>query len=329
MLICPERRQVLRRIGAAAAATALPGLSFGQPSGVPLRILVGFPPGGATDTVARILVERLREALGGQTLIIDNKAGAGGQIAAQALKAAAPDGNTLMLSIDHTQVILPLTMTTAGYDAVRDFTPVAGVAQYFNALAVNGSIGVRSVPELAAWLKAHPTQQNYGIPAPGSVPQFAGFILGQSIGVPINAIPYKGGAPLIADLLGAQVPMGFASLTELIEHHRAGKLRVLATTGTARSKTAPEIPTFQELGLKGLDKNPWVGFFGPRGLPPAVVERFNTAVRKALGDAEVREKLAKLGNEATPSSAAELGQWVVDAHAHWSGVIRDSGFTPS
>lgn len=328
MVTSLARRSALRRLGVLAATAAVPGLSFAQSSGVPLRIVVGFPPGGATDTVARILVERLREALGGQTIIVDNKAGAGGQIAAQALKMAAPDGHTLMLSIDHTQVIVPLTMNTAGYDAVQDFTPVAGVAQYFNALAVNSSIGVRSVPELAAWLKANPTQQNYGIPAPGSVPQFAGFILGKSMGLPLNAIPYKGGAPLIADLLGAQVPMGFASLTELVEHHRSGKLRVLATTGTQRSKTAPEIPTFQELGFKGLDKNPWLGFFGPRGLPPAIVERFNTAARKALGDAEVREKLAKLGNEATPSTASELGQWVVDAHAHWSGVIRESGFTP-
>jgi tripartite-type tricarboxylate transporter receptor subunit TctC len=329
MVPSPTRRHALIRLGAAATAAALPGLSLAQSGGTPVRILVGFPPGGATDTVARILADRLREALGGQTLIIDNKAGAGGQIAAQALKAAAPDGNTLMLSIDHTQVIIPLTMTTAGYDAVRDFTPVAGVAQYFNALAVNSSIGVRSVPELAAWLKANPTQQNYGIPAPGSVPQFAGFILGKSIGVPLNAIPYKGGAPLIADLLGAQVPMGFASLTELIEHHRAGKLRVLATSGTVRSKTAPEIPTFQELGLKGLDKNPWVGMFGPPGLPAATVNRFNAAVRSALADAEVREKLAKLGNEAQATTAAELGQWVSEAHTHWSAVIRESGFKPA
>lgn len=328
MLASANRRHALRHLGAAAAATALPGLALGQSSSAPIRVMVGFPPGGATDTVARLLVDKMREALG-QTVIIDNKAGAGGQIAAQALKAAAPDGQTLMLSIDHTQVIIPLTMNNAGYDAVRDFTPVAGVAQYFNALAVNSSIGVRTVADLAAWLKANPKQQNYGIPAPGSVPQFAGFILGKSMGVPLNAIPYKGGAPLIADLLGAQVPMGFASLTELIEHHRAGKLRVLATTGVVRSKTAPEIPTFQELGLKGLDKNPWIGMFGPPGMAPAVVNRINAAVRVALAEADIREKLAKLGNEAYASTPAELGQWVQEAHAHWSVVIRDSGFKPT
>lgn len=325
---CISRRRLLRQLGAAGIIASLPGLSMAQSSGAPVRILVGFPPGGATDTVARILLDRLREALGGQTLIVENKPGAGGQIAAQLLKGAAPDGHTFMVSIDHTQVIIPLTMKTAGYDAVRDFTPVAGVAQYFNALAVNSGIGVNSVPELAAWLKAHPAQQNYGVPAPGSVPQFAGFILGKSMGIPINPIPYKGGAPLIADLLGAQVPMGFASLTELIEHHRSGKLRVLATTGSVRSKTAPEIPTFQELGFKGLDKNPWIGFFGPPGLPAAITERYSAAVRKALGDAEVREKLAKLGNEAAPASSAELARWVDDANAHWGAVIRESGFTP-
>jgi tripartite-type tricarboxylate transporter receptor subunit TctC len=158
------------------------------------------------------------------------------------------------------------------------------------------------------------------------VPQFAGLIVAKSIGVDMTPIPYKGGAPLVQDLIAGQVPLGFGSLTELIEHHRAGRLRVLAVSGTRRAQAAPEIPTFQELGLKGIDKNPWLAFFGPAGLPPAFVERFNAAVRGAMTAPEVRERFASLGVEAAPSTPAELRQWVQDALSHWGPVIRESGY---
>ena len=273
-----------------------------------VRILVAVS-GGATDVVARQIADKLKDTLG-QTLIIDNRPGAGGQIAAQALKAAPADGSTVMLSIDHTQVIIPLTLTTAGYDAVKDFTPLAGVAFYYNALAVSSSLNVKTMAELAAGVKANPTLANYGVPAYGSVPQFAGHIIGKSFGVTMNSVPYKGGAPLINDLLAGQIPVGIASLTELIDHHRAGRMRVLATSGTERSTTAPEIPTFHELGLKGIDKNPWLAFFGPKGLPPEFVARFNKAVQTALAQPDLRERLAKIGNEVAPASAAEVQQWV-------------------
>ena len=305
------------------ASIALPALA--QTDSRPIRVLVGFPPGGSTDVVARIITDRLRESLG-RPVIVENKPGNGGQVAAQNLKAAAPDGTTVMMTIDHTHVIIPLTFKEPGYDPLKDFTPLTGVAQYFNAMAASSKIGVSNMKELAAWMKANPGQANFGVPAAGSVPQFAGLIVGKALGVTMVPIPYKGGAPLVQDLIGAQIPIGFGSLTELIEHHRAGRLRVLAVSGTQRARSAPEIPTFQELGLKGIDKNPWLAFFGPAGMQPAFVSGFNAAVHAALNSPEARERFGALGLEAAPTTPAELRLWVQDALAHWGPVIRESGY---
>lgn len=290
-----------------------------------LRILVGFPPGGATDVVARILAEKMQPLLK-QTVIVENKPGAGGMIATQALKAAPPDGSTVMLTIDHSHVMVPLTFKAPGYNPLTDFTPLAGVASYYNVMALSGTIGVKTAPEFGAWLKAHPNQANYGIPAVGSVPQFAGILVGKSLGTPMVAVPYKGGAPLVQDLLGGQVPAGFLSLTESIEHYRSGKMQILAVSGTTRAKAAPQVPTFQELGISGIDMNPWLAFFGPKGLPPEFVTRFDAAVATALADPDVIERLSKLGNVPTYATPAQLQEWVVKATQHWGAVIKESGY---
>jgi tripartite-type tricarboxylate transporter receptor subunit TctC len=200
------------------------------------------------------------------------------------------------------------------------------VASYYNVMAVASSLNVRTAAELGAWLKANPAKANYGIPAPGSVPQFAGLLVGKALGTPMVAVPYKGGAPLVQDLLGGQVPAGFLSLTESIEHHRAGKMQVLAVSGTRRAASAPQIPTFQELGIKGIDKNPWLAFFGPRGMPPEFVERFTRAVAAALAEPAMVTRLATMGNVADYAPPAQLQEWVSSATAHWGPVIRESGY---
>jgi tripartite-type tricarboxylate transporter receptor subunit TctC len=181
-------------------------------------------------------------------------------------------------------VIIPLTFKAPGYDPLKDFTALAGVASYYNVMALSSAMGVKTPGEFGAWLKANPGKANYGIPAVGSVPQFAGLLVGKSLGTPMVAVPYRGGAPLVQDLLGGQVPAAFLSLTESIEHHRTGKMHVMAVSGTTRAKSAPDIPTFQELGIKGVDKNPWLAFFGPKGLPPEFVDRFSRSVASALSD---------------------------------------------
>ena len=261
-----------------------------------------------------------------QPVIVENKPGAGGMIATQQLKAASPDGSTIMLTIDHSHVIIPLTFKSPGYDPLRDFTALAGVASYYNVMALSSTIPAKTPAEFGAWLKANPGKANYGIPAVGSVPQFAGLLVGQSLGTPMVAIPYKGGAPLVQDLLGGQVPAAFLSLTESIEHHRSGKMHVMAVSGTSRAKSAPDIPTFQELGIKGVDKNPWLAFFGPKGMQTEFMDRFGRAVSTALADPEVVEKLSKLGNVATYANSTQLQEWVTSASLHWGPVIKASGF---
>lgn len=317
----PRRRRLIGAAGALSVVLVAPV----RAQGGPVRILVGFPPGGATDGIARLLGDKLKDVLG-TPVIVENRAGAGGMLATQALKAAAPNGQTVMLTIDHTHVMIPLTFKEPGYDPARDFTALAGVASYYNALAVSSTLGVRTVAELGAWFKANPDKANIGVPAVGSVPQFAALILGKALGVKVVAVPYRGGAPLTQDLLGGHVAAGISSLTEYIEHHRAGRLRVMAVSGTARARSAPDVPTFDELGLRGIDKNPWLAFFGPRELPRDFVDRFSKAVATVLQMPDVRERLAALGNETTYASPAELPGWVSAATAHWGPVIKESGY---
>lgn len=291
----------------------------------PVHLVVPAPAGGTQDVVARILSEAIAAEIG-QPVIVDNKPGAGGMIATQQLKVAPPDGSTVMLTIDHSHVIVPLTFKAPGYDPLKDFTPLAGVASYYNAMGIASSLGAKTLPEFGTWLKANPGKSNFGIPAVGSVPQFAGLLVGKALGVTMVPVPYRGGAPLVQDLLAGQVPAGFSSLTELIEHHRAGKMQVLAVSGTARAKAAPEIPTFQELGLKGIDKNPWLAFFGPKGMPKEFVDRFTKSVQTVLRDPDIVAKLGKMGNEPDYATPEQLQSWVSSATAHWGPVIKDSGF---
>jgi len=324
----PHRR-ALFPIAASLLGLALTGASLSAVAADytgPVKVLVGFPPGGATDVVARVLADKLKDVLN-QPVLVDNKGGAGGMIATQQLKASPKDGSTIMLTIDHSHVIVPLTFKAPGYDPVKDFTPLAGVASYFNALAVSGTLNAKTLPEFGAWLKANPGKANFGVPAIGSVPQFAALVVGKALGVsnPV-VVPYRGGAPLVLDLLSGQVPAGVGSLTEYLEHHRAGKFQVLAISGTARAKVAPEIPTFQELGIKGMDKNPWLAFVGPKDMPREFVDRFTRAVATVLRNPEVVERLAKLGNEITYANPEQLQDWINSATAHWAPVIKDSGY---
>lgn len=321
-----QRRSLLSLVPGLALAAHLPQARAADYNG-PIRVLVGFAPGGATDVVARQLGEKLKDLLG-QTIVVDNKPGAGGMIATQLLKSSPADGSTLMLTIDHTHLIVPMTFKQPGYDPMGDFTALAGVANYYNAYVVASKLNLKDMQEYGAWVKSNPrTNAAYGVGAAGSVAQFSGQLVGKALGVDMVPVPYKGGAPLVQDLLAGQIPAGVISLTDAIEHHRAGKLRAIAVSGPSRAKVAPEVPTFAELGLKGLDKNPWLAFFGPKGMPPEFVERFTRAVETALRQPDMNEKLAKLGNEVLYAPPQQLQQdWVVAAVRHWAPVIKESGW---
>jgi tripartite-type tricarboxylate transporter receptor subunit TctC len=305
-------------------ALLLSGLVQAQSGSI--KLLVGFPPGGGTDAIARLLADKLKDQLG-TNVMVENKAGAGGQIAAQALKAAAPDGTTFFLSHDHTISILPLVVKNPGYDSARDFVAVAGFATFVNALAVSGGTPVKSMNEYVAWVRSQGGGKGtIGVPAPASVPEFLVKIIGQKYALDMQAAPYRGSAPMMADMLGNQINAGVASIPDFIDFHKAGKVRMVAVLGGARQATLPDVPTFAELGLAGFEDVPYYGIFAPTGTPKATIDRFSQAVAKVVAMPDVNERLTAMGltvGYMTPQQLASREQ----AYAQtWARLIKASGF---
>jgi len=325
-----SRRRVLGGLGLALAlATGLPAApAHAQGSGNPIRILVGFPPGGGTDAIARTLADKLKDQLG-QSVVVENKAGAGGQIAAQALKAAAPDGTTFFISHDHTVSILPLVTRNPGFDPARDFVPVAGFATFVNAFAVSGGTPARSMSEYITWVRTQRGGKgNVGVPAPASVPEFLVKLIGQKYNLDLVAAPYRGSAPMMGDMLGNQIGAGVGSIPDFVENHKAGKIRVVAVMGNARQAAMPEAPTFAELGLAGFEDVPYYGFFAPAGTPQAAIDRFSTALAKVVALPEVRDHLTSLGLTVGFMPQQQLASRERAYSQTWARIIRNSGFQP-
>ena len=241
-------------------------------------------------------------------MIVENRAGAGGQIAAQALKAAAPDGTTYFISHDHTISILPLVMKNPGFDPARDFVPVAGFATFVNALALSGGTPPKTFRDYVAWVRDQGGKSAIGVPAPASVPEFLVKVIGEKYGLDLVAAPYRGSAPMIGDMLGNQIPAGIASVPELVENHKAGKLRVVAVLGAVRQAAMPEVPTFAELGLAGFEDVPYYAFFAPAGTPQAEIDRFAAALGKVIALPEVRDKLTAWGLTRRTAAAGTTGR---------------------
>ena len=314
----PTRRHLL---------TALASLTLGGSvahADTPVRLMVGFPPGGGTDAIARLFSEKLKEVLG-TNVIVDNKAGAGGQIAAQALKAAPADGSVLFLSHDHTISILPQVVKTPGFNPAQDFTPVAGFATFVNGLAVSGNTPAKSFPEYVAWVKTK-GKDTVGVPAPASVPEFLVKVIGEKYKLDLQAAPYRGSAPMIGDMLGNQIAAGVGSVPDFIENHKSGKLRMVAVIGAKRQAILPEVPTFAELGLSGFEDLPYYGIWAPHGTPKAVVERYADAVSKVVAMPDVKERLTGMGLAVGYMTPQQLGEREKAYTATWARIIKASGF---
>ena len=317
-----------RRFAAAGAAVALLGLPAARAQARTLRILVGFPPGGGTDAIARLMGEALRVELGAN-VVVENRAGAGGQLAAQALKAAAPDGNTVFISHDHTISILPLVSRTPGFDPAKDFVSMGGFASFVNSFAVSPGTPARTMDEYAAWIRSNGGGKGtVGVPAPASTPEFLVRVLGERYKLDLTAVPYRGGAPMMADMLGNQIAAGVGSVPDFIEHHRGGRLRVLAVLGRARQSVLPDVPSFGELGLTGFDDLPFYGFWAPAGTPAAAIEGFSQALARAAVRPEVRERMTQLGLTVDPMSPSQLASREQAYTRNWAEIIRRSGFQP-
>jgi tripartite-type tricarboxylate transporter receptor subunit TctC len=324
-----SRRHFSQQLLAAAAAGGLaaPSWAAGYNKGKPLRLLVGFPPGGGTDVIARLLAEKMKDSLG-TSVVVENKPGAGGQIAAQILKASPADGATFFVTHDHTISILPQVVKNPGFDPHADFVPVAGFASFVNALAVSEGLGVRSFEAYLQWIKKQGGKSAVGIPAPASTPEFLVRVLNQRFKTDLVSVPYRGSAPMLADMMGNQIPAGIGSVQDFIESQKAGKIRVLAVLGGKRQQALPEVPTFSELGLPGLEDMPYYGVYAAAGTPPDMVQAVSEAVAKAVAAPDVQQQLVGIGLSVGYMTPEQLLARERAYSAVWTRIIRDSGFQP-
>jgi len=315
---------------------ALAGLSLCLAAGAmaqdrqPIRVLVGFAPGGSTDTVARIIGDKLRSALG-QPVIIENKVGAGGRIAAEALKNAAPDGLTYMIAPNATPVFQSLLypVSVLRYDFLSDLAPVAVLVSYPLALAVGADTGVHSAKEYAAWVKADRQRAVFGSAGLGGHTHFSGLQLGKAMGLELNVVPYKGNGPLVVDLLGGQIPAGILTAGDIAQHQKSGQVHLIGVFGDKRSPLLPDVPTLLEQGYSINTGDAWTGMWAPAKTPKAELERMQAALKQVLAMPELRDQLVRkqtMSPDFRP--AAEMDALQRKEVAYWGPVIKATGFKP-
>ncbi len=319
-----QRRSLVLAQLAAAASTAFSAAALAQDK-PPIRILVGFPPGGSADIVARLLADKLRVSLA-QNVIIDNKPGAAGRVALGELKRAAPDGQTFAFSPSGAFVILPWIYKNLGYDPVKDFTPVARASTFDFAITAGPAAPAGDLKAILAWMKANPGKANFASSGAGTVPHFTGVMLGQAAGVALTHVAYKGGAQATNDLIGGQVPLMVDTATETLEHHRAGKVRIVAVTGEVRSKVLPDVPTLKELGIN-VAADAYFGLYAPPAMAADLVAKVSRAVADALRLPDVQERIFTLGLVPNYGTGTELAATQAAHYARWEAPIKASGFT--
>lgn len=297
------------------------------PSGPTVRLVVPWPAGGSTDAVSRLLAERLRTELGA-TIVVDNRGGAGGRIGLDYVKTAPADGSVFAVNPASAFVIYPHVYKKLSYDPFRDFIPVTRLCRYPYALAVGPMVpaNVTTLADLVRWCRANPKDASYGVSALGSGTHFAGVKLASEAGIELRAVPYRGDAPLLQDLMAGVVPMTFIVLASALPLMNSGRLRVLATTGAQRSPLTPNVPTVKE-SLPNYELEEWFGAFLPRGTPPEAVNRLDHAIRAALQSETVAQGLTKLGFEPAGESQADFARLMRADLERWRPIVQASGFT--
>lgn len=303
----------------------LSALAIGASAGEsPIRVIVGFPPGGGTDVVARLVADKMRDPLA-SAVLVENRPGAGGQLAAKQFKSASPDGKTLMATAS-----APITLGAfqkLDYDPLKDFAPVSLAASFQLALVAGAATPAKSLQEYLAWIKPDPQRQSYGTAAAGSLPHLLGSLMARQTRVDLVHVPYNGGAPLLAALSGGHVPAGIMLFAEALSLHQAGKVRILASSGTIRSSLEAHVPTFVELGYPEMVAEAWIGFYAPAGTPRPVVDQLSAAIRGAVNSPEVRQRLVAAGFHPIGSTPEDFGKRMLDDMAKWGPVGRALGLT--
>lgn len=320
----PDRRRVLR---AGLLAACLPAAARAAQAAFPtkpVRVVVGFPAGGPLDQHARLLADRLAQALG-QPVLVDYRAGAGGTIGAQAVAAAEPDGHTLLLANTGTMVINPALYPRLPYDTLRDFAPVARTAQQPLALLVNDDVPARTIQEFVALARRSPGRLNFGSAGNGGISHLVPEMLKQAAGIHLVHIPYRGSAPAFTDLIAGQVQFMAESVPQAASYVRAGKLRALAVTGRERNPALPDVPTMIESGFKGFEVVGFYGFLAPANTPRETVDALSRALGRVLEQPEVRSRMVQQGADPAYLDAAAFGRFLAAEMPRWARAVKESG----
>jgi tripartite-type tricarboxylate transporter receptor subunit TctC len=322
--------RLTRRTALAALASAATAPGWAQPSSSEVaKIVVGFPPGGASDVAARLIADRMRGRYA-PSVIVDNKPGAAGRVAAELVKNAAPDGQSILLTPGSTHTVYPYVYKKLPYHPEKDFIPVTMACSFDFVLAVGPKVpeSVRTVADFVRWCKANPQDAAYASAAMGSLVHFVGAMFAREAGIQLVHVPYKGGAPAMQDLMGGQIASSFLVMGEALPHLKGGRLRLIASSGAKRSRLLPELPTFREAGLD-LDLQGWFGFFVPARTPAERVNQLASAIAHAQASPEVAEGFAKIGYDVPPAMGPRAFAARVRADdERWRNIVKLTGFTP-
>ena len=316
----------MKRISSALLALSCAGGALAQSAfpSRPVTIVVGFAPGGGTDTVARIMQKNLGDSLG-QQVLVENKAGAGGNIATDFVAKAAPDGQTILLGTVGSLTVAPHIISTLPYDPLRDLAPITMAAVFANVLVVQPSVPASSLAEFVKLAREKPGTVTYGSSGIGGAGHLAGELLGMMAKIDIVHVPYKGGGPAMQGILGGQVTSVFATPISAWPHIKAGKVRAIATTGSRRAELLPEVPTVAESGYPGYEAVNWYAYMAPARTPKPIVERLHRELVKVLDAPDIRELLNKQGIEPSPSSTEELARYIAREYETWGKVVKLAG----
>ncbi|BEP38216.1 tripartite tricarboxylate transporter substrate-binding protein (plasmid) [Variovorax sp. V59] len=308
------------------ASIALIGAAAHADSNAPIRLVIGFPPGGALDNLARSLAEDLRTTLK-EPVLVENRPGASTRISIEAVKAARPDGRTILLGATPPFVLFPMTYARLNYDVDKDFIPIAHLANVPSVLSAGAGQPFKTLPEYVAWVRKNPTGASVGLTNLGGALHFSVLQLSKAIGVPLAPVTYKGGAPLATDLIGGHVPFAADALASQLELHRAGKLRILGVAGTRRLSWLPDVPTIKESGYDAFDRaNAAYAAFVPAGTPKDVAAKLEAALLAAMRNPQVRAQVDRMGLEATGLPGAEVTRIMREDRAYWRPIVKASGF---
>ncbi len=315
-----------RRFNLSMTAAAL-GVPLSLRAQTPVtRIVIGLPPGGSADSVARLVADRLQHLLG-RTFIVESRPGAAGRLAPETVRQAPPDGHTLLVVPHGPMTLFPFVFKQLRFDPNQDFSPLSRLFLFDYALVAAKGVRVRNADDLRAWGRDSARQASWGSPGAGTVPHFLGYSIFHALGISAVHVPYRGAAPMLFDVVGGVVPLGIATVTDAADLAAAGRLQIVATGGEQRSRMLPQVPTFAEIGID-VRRSGWFGLYAPAGMPPALVTQLSEAAGAAVKAPEIAERVAQLGLSPAPTTSPELARLQREEQAQWRQVAALSKFTP-